>query len=42
MRFSIIYGIFKVLKAIWQFIKDWWMLIGLGIVLYLLTKTDML
>jgi len=42
MKFSKVYFIHKILKAIWQFIKDWWMLIALGITLYLLTKTDML
>ena len=45
MKFSQTYRIYKikkVLKAIWQFFKDWWILIALGITLYLLTKTDML
>jgi len=40
MRFSLIYKIYKVLKAIGQFFKDWWDIITLGIIIYLLTKID--
>jgi len=34
------YKINKVLKAIGQFFKDWWYVIGLGIVIFVLTKID--
>jgi len=40
MKASMIYNIYKVLKAIWQFICDWWMLILLGIIIFVLTKID--
>ena len=40
MKASLIYRMYKVLKAIGQFFKDWWYVIGLGIAIYLLTKID--
>jgi len=40
MKLSQTYRIFKILKAIWQFICDWWMLIILGIIIFVLTKID--
>jgi len=43
MKFSNTYRLYKikkVLKAIGQFFKDWWYVIGLGFAIYLLTKID--
>jgi len=45
MKFSNTYRLFKIkkaLKLIGQFFKDWWYLILLGIVIYLISQTDKL
>jgi len=40
MKLSRVYWLYKILKAIWRFIDNWWYIIIFGIAIYLFTKID--